>query len=53
MARSQSQATLKAAEYLKRNPGTPAYKLAQKFGVDVTTIYRSPWWKAAKGPTNA
>lgn len=45
MTRGPSQAVKEAHEYLKLHPATPADVLAIKFGLNISTIYRSGWWK--------
>lgn len=45
MTRGPSQAVKEATEYLKLHPGTSADILAIKFGLNITTVYRSDWWK--------
>jgi len=52
MARGPSTAAKKAAEYLKKNPSTPASDLAKKFGINTATIYRAQWWKEAQEARN-
>lgn len=44
--RGPSKASKDAARYLLKHPGTTAQELAEKFGINVTTIYRATWWKA-------
>jgi hypothetical protein len=48
MPRGPSQAVKDAKAFLKDNPGTTATFLAVKFGLNLSTIYRSDWWKAIK-----
>lgn len=43
--RGPSAAALSAAKYLAKNPGTDAMTLAKKFKINITTVYRSAWWK--------
>lgn len=49
--RGPSAASKKAAKYLSKHPNTTAQELAEKFGVNVTTIYRSAWWKGHRANT--
>jgi len=46
MTRGASQAVKDAKEYLKMYPDTPVKKLADKFGIDPSTVYR--WLSAQK-----
>lgn len=43
--RGPSAASIDAAKYLAKNPGTEALTLAKKFKINITTVYRSAWWK--------
>lgn len=43
--RGPSTASKKAARYLSTHPTATARQLAVKFGLNITTIYRSAWWK--------
>lgn len=43
--RGPSAASIDAAKYLAKNPGTEALALAKKFNINITTVYRSAWWK--------
>lgn len=43
--RGPSKASKDAAKFLGKNPDATAQLLAEKFGLNVTTIYRSAWWK--------
>lgn len=52
MARGPSKACAKAGEYHAKHPEMPLPELAKKFGIDLSTIYRSNWWKAAKSKTD-
>jgi len=45
MTRGLSQAANKAAEYCKKHPETKGADVARKFGLNLTTVYRSAWWK--------
>jgi len=49
MSRTQSSKADKAERMLKKNPLITAPELARKTGLNITTIYRSKWWKEAKG----
>lgn len=44
MGRGPTKAVKKASAYLKDHPHTEAKLLAEKFEIDVSTIYRSSWW---------
>lgn len=43
--RGQSSSSKAAERHLEKYPGTPAKELAKKFKIDLSTIYRSAWWK--------
>lgn len=43
--RGLSTAVKKAKAYLQRNPNTEGPALAKKFGINLSTVYRSDWWK--------
>lgn len=43
--RGQSSSSKAAERHLEKYPGTPAKELAKKFKIDLSTIYRSVWWK--------
>lgn len=49
-ARGPSKAAIKASQYLGRNPNVTARQLADRFGIDVTTVRRSAWWKNREVP---
>jgi hypothetical protein len=40
MPKGQSVATKKAAEYMAKNPAEAPMKIAQKFGIALSTVYR-------------
>lgn len=40
MPKGQSVATKKAAEYMAKNPVEAPMKIAQKFGIALSTVYR-------------
>lgn len=44
-ARGPSKAAIKASQYLGKNPNVTAQQLADRFGIDVTTVRRSAWWQ--------
>lgn len=46
MTRGQSKATQAAEKYLEKNPSAKAAEIAAKFGIDLSTVTRSAWWKA-------
>lgn len=46
--RGPSQAVKDAKAFLLAAPDTSAQFLAIKFGINLSTIYRSDWWKEAK-----
>lgn len=43
--RGPSTATKQAKAYLKKNPEIEGAALARKFGLNLSTVYRSAWWK--------
>ncbi len=45
MTRGPSKAAQDAEKHLAKNPETKAADLARKFGIDVSTVMRAPWWK--------
>jgi hypothetical protein len=45
MAGRPSAAAEKAAAYLKANPGTTAMELAKKFGLSLSAVVASKYWK--------
>lgn len=45
MAGRPSAAAEKAATYLKANPGTTAMELAKKFGLSLSAVVASKYWK--------
>jgi len=45
MAGRPSAAAEKAAIYLKANPGTTAMELARKFGLSLSAVVASKYWK--------
>ena len=50
--RGKSQAVKDAMAHLAANPTATAQFLAVKFGLNISTIYRSNWWKQAKAGIN-
>ncbi len=47
--RGESQAVKDAKAHLAANPGATAQYLATRFGLNITTVYRSEWWKKRSG----
>lgn len=45
MSRGLSQAATKAAAYCRKHPDVKGPEVARKFGLNLTTVYRSAWWK--------
>jgi hypothetical protein len=50
--RGPSAATKQAERYLLKNMPVSAKDLAARFKIDVSTIYRATWWKAAQAKLN-
>lgn len=50
--RGPSAASKQAERYLKKNPTASAKDLAIRFKIDISTVYRAPWWRAAQQATN-
>lgn len=51
--RGPSQSVKDAKAFLLAAPDTSAQFLAIKFGINLSTIYRSDWWKEAKQKASA
>jgi DNA-binding MarR family transcriptional regulator len=49
--RGPSEAVKSAKRYLAANPDITGSELAHKFKIDLSTIYRSSWWKTRKEST--
>lgn len=43
--RGPSDANKRAERFYMLHPGMSAKELSKKFKIDLSTIYRAPWWK--------
>lgn len=52
MGRGQSKAVIDAGKWFAKNPEARAAEIAAKFGIDVSTVTRSEWWKTRAKPSD-
>lgn len=48
MGRGPSKAMKRAEAYFVKHPDQTARAIADRFGIDSSTVYNSTWWKEAQ-----